>query len=109
MNIAETKTVRRQTQAIDLERFRLRGFVESLGPDEIETRADPVDLADVADVFEGNPKAVLFRAVGPERQACVGELAQHLAIEGFRLGRSRHRLRCANECRSGAKIVDHKD
>ena len=66
MNIAETQAVRRQTQAIDLERFRLRAFLAGLGPDELETRADPVDLADVADVFEGNPKAVLFRAVGPE-------------------------------------------
>ena len=75
MNIAETQAVRGQTQAIDLERFRLRSFLASLGPDELETRADPVDLADVADVFEGNPKAVLFRAVGPEPQELVGNVA----------------------------------
>jgi 3-polyprenyl-4-hydroxybenzoate decarboxylase len=75
MNIAETKAGRRQTQAIDLERFRLRSFIASLGPDELETRPDPVDLADVADVFEGNPKAVWFRAVGPEPQELVGNVA----------------------------------
>ena len=28
--------------------------------------SEPIDLADVAEVLEGNPKAVLFRAVGPE-------------------------------------------
>ena len=47
MNIAETKAVRRQTQAIDPERFSLRAFVASMGTDEIETRNDPVDLAAV--------------------------------------------------------------
>src|SRR5262245_39646735 len=75
MNIAETRAVRGQTHALDLERFRLRAFVASLGPDALETRTEPVDLADVAAVFEGNPKAVLFRAVGPERQELVGNVA----------------------------------
>jgi 2,5-furandicarboxylate decarboxylase 1 len=63
-----------QTAVADLDQFRLRRFVESLGPDELETRDAPVDLAAVAAVFEGNPKAVLFRAVGPEGQELVGNV-----------------------------------
>ena len=34
----------------------------------------PVDLADVAAVLDGNPRAVLFRTVGPERQELVGNV-----------------------------------
>ena len=63
------------SRAAELDRFRLRGFVESLAEgDELETVREAVDLADVAGVLEGNPKAVLFRAVGPERQELVGNV-----------------------------------
>jgi 2,5-furandicarboxylate decarboxylase 1 len=62
----------------DCDRFRLRGFVESLSSegsgDELMTVSAPTDLADVAAILEGNPKAVLFRAVGPERQELVGNV-----------------------------------
>jgi UbiD family decarboxylase len=58
--------------AIDFDRYRLRRFIDGLqGSDEIETRQQPVDLADIAAAVEGNPKAVHFRAVGPERQELV--------------------------------------
>ena len=61
--------------AVDFDRFRLRRFVESLPPgDELQTFSEPVDLADVAALLEGNPNAVLFRAVGPERQELVGNV-----------------------------------
>src|SRR5260370_18693278 len=60
------------TARVDVERFRLRRFVESLGDDELETRSDATELADVAAAFEGNARAVLFKAAGPERQALVG-------------------------------------
>ena len=61
--------------AADFDRFRLRRFVESLPPgDELQTVSEPVDLADVAALLEGNPNAVLFRAVGPERQELVGNV-----------------------------------
>jgi UbiD family decarboxylase len=57
------------------DRFRLRRFVESLAEcGELETREEPVDLADVAEALEGNPRAVLFRAVGPEHQELVGSV-----------------------------------
>jgi 2,5-furandicarboxylate decarboxylase 1 len=58
----------------DFDRFRLRRFIESLGPDELETHRQPLDLADVAQIFEGNAKAVLFHAAGPERQQLVGNV-----------------------------------
>jgi hypothetical protein len=62
------------TTAVDFDRFRLRRFVESLG-DELETVNAPTDLADVAAILEGNPKAVLFRSVGPERAELAGNVA----------------------------------
>jgi len=58
----------------DLERFRLRRFIESLPPEEVTRLSDPIDLADVAAVLEDNPKAVLFQAVGPERAALCGNV-----------------------------------
>jgi UbiD family decarboxylase len=74
MNIPE-RPRHLDSRAIDFDRFRLRRFVEALGADELEIRQEATDLADVAEVFEGNPKAVLFRAVGPERQELVGNVA----------------------------------
>ncbi|HZN28885.1 MAG TPA: UbiD family decarboxylase [Xanthobacteraceae bacterium] len=63
------------SRAAELDRFRLRSFVESLAEGgELETVREAVDLADVAGVLEGNQKAVLFRAVGPERQELVGNV-----------------------------------
>ncbi|WP_345635768.1 UbiD family decarboxylase [Rugosimonospora acidiphila] len=63
----------RQPQGLDLGQFRLRDFVEGLaGSDELQIVDDPVDLADVAEVFEGNPRAVWLRQVGPERAELVG-------------------------------------
>ena len=55
----------RRPRRTDFDRFRLRRFVESLPDGELETRDEPLDLADVAPMLEGNPRAVLFRAVGP--------------------------------------------
>src|SRR5713226_2801131 len=63
------------TLAADVDRFRLRRFVEALDDcSELETVSAATDLADVAAMLEGNPKAVLFRAVGPERQELVGNV-----------------------------------
>jgi 2,5-furandicarboxylate decarboxylase 1 len=56
------------------ETCRLRAFVEGLGPDELEVVEEPVDLADVAVRLEGNPRAVLFRRVGPEGAELVGNV-----------------------------------
>ena len=59
---------------IDLDAFRLLDFVEALGPDELEIVEEAIELGDIAARLEGNPKAVLFRAVGPERAALVGNV-----------------------------------
>src|SRR5579862_3299329 len=58
MGIIEKTETRMRPGAADGDRFRLRGFIESLPADELETRSAPVDLADVAAALEDNPKAV---------------------------------------------------
>ena len=70
---ASSRRRRQMRRVADFDRFRLRRFVEDLG-DELATVNEPTDLADVANILEGNPKAVLFRAVGPERQELVGNV-----------------------------------
>jgi len=74
MNVIDKAKAGNPSRAIDVERFRLRRFVEGLGADELDTRNDPVDLAGVADILEGNGRAVLFRAAGPEQQELVGSV-----------------------------------
>jgi UbiD family decarboxylase len=65
---------RARVEAIDLDRFRLRSFLATLGPEELEVRDQPIDLVDVARVFEGSAKAVLFRRVGPEGSELAGNV-----------------------------------
>jgi UbiD family decarboxylase len=60
--------------AIDFERYRLRRFLAELPPEEIESRAEPIDLAAVAQALDGNPRAVHFGAVGPERHELAGNI-----------------------------------
>src|SRR6266852_1227342 len=74
VNIIESTEARIPTRAADLERYRLRRFVAELPSDEIEIRHEPIDLACVAEALEGNPRAVMFAAVGPERQQLVGNV-----------------------------------
>src|SRR3979411_3361225 len=62
------------TSAVDFDRYRLRRFVESLGADELEIRAEATELGDIAAALESNPRAVLFRAAGPEAQELVGNV-----------------------------------
>ena len=59
----------------DLDRFRLRRFVEEmLAEGEIEVIEDPIDLADVAVRMDGNEKAVLFKKAGPEKAELIGSM-----------------------------------
>ncbi len=61
--------------ALDTEHFRLRHFVERLIElGECEVRETPIDLLDVAAALDGNPRAVLFRAAGPEKAELVGNV-----------------------------------
>jgi 2,5-furandicarboxylate decarboxylase 1 len=74
MGIVERTAVESQSFAAAFDRFRLRRFVDSLPADELETRSDAIDLADVAAALEDNPKAVWFKAVGPERHELIGNV-----------------------------------
>src|SRR4029078_13275773 len=66
---------------MDLERFRLRRFLESLPPQELDRRTEPIELGDVAAVNEGNPKAVWFaHAGGVELAANVTASRSRLAL-----------------------------
>jgi 2,5-furandicarboxylate decarboxylase 1 len=61
--------------AADIDRFRLRRFIDDLAAaGELERREAPVDLADVAKILDGNARAVHFLAAGPERQELVGNV-----------------------------------
>ena len=61
--------------APDTERFRLRRFVERLVQlGECDIHDKPIDLVDVAAVLEGNPRAVWFKAVGPEKAELIGNV-----------------------------------
>lgn len=59
---------------LDLDKFRLRTFLDSLPADQFEVREDPVALSDMAAVMQGNPKAVLFKNAGPDGQEVVGNV-----------------------------------
>ncbi len=61
--------------SIDLDRFRLRNFIENLqGSDQLDIREEPVALSDMAAVMQGNPKAVWFKKAGPEGVEVVGNV-----------------------------------
>lgn len=61
--------------SIDVDRFRLRSFIEGLqGTDQLDIREDKVDLADMAAVMQGNSKAVWFKKAGPEGVEVVGNV-----------------------------------
>jgi UbiD family decarboxylase len=58
---------------VDLDRFRLRRFVDQLvNLGEVETHLEPVALADISAIVEASPKATLFKNAGPERFEIVG-------------------------------------
>src|SRR4051812_305296 len=74
MNVVEKTAAKPKANAVDFEHFRLRRFIEGLGADELDSLRDPIDLAGIAEVMEGNSKAVLFAAAGPEKAELVGNV-----------------------------------
>src|ERR1700682_3491791 len=71
----------------DTEKFRLRSFVERLVQQgQCVVHDQPIDLIDIAAVLDGNPKAVWFRNVGPERTELVGNVMGARERLGFALG-----------------------
>src|SRR2546427_13292894 len=72
--VGAVKASARET-GIDLERFRLRRFVEELRQTgELEVRAGTAELAEVAAALEGNAKAVVFERVGRADAALGGHV-----------------------------------
>src|SRR5215212_4337420 len=62
-------------QQPDTQKFHLRTFVERLVQQgECLVHDAPIDLIDIAPMLDGNPKAVWFRAVGPEKSEVVGNV-----------------------------------
>src|SRR5215469_9864224 len=70
----DDRTSPQQIARNDLDRFRLRNFIEELGDEELDVRNDPVDLADVAAILHGNPKAVWFRHVNGSTLQLAGNV-----------------------------------
>jgi 2,5-furandicarboxylate decarboxylase 1 len=64
----------RREAPVDVERFRLRSFIDSLGDDQLERHSGPVTLRDVASILEGNSRAVLLERAGPEGLALAGNV-----------------------------------
>jgi UbiD family decarboxylase len=61
--------------AVDTDRFRLRRFAERLVQfGECEVHDKPIHLVDVAAVLDGNPRAIWFRSVGPEKAELIGNV-----------------------------------
>lgn len=74
-SMRETKSIAGQTQAGITDRFRLRTFVEHLADiGELDIIEEHLDLIDVAARLDGNPKAVLFKSVGPDCTELVGNV-----------------------------------
>ena len=75
------------THRPDTEKFRLRSFVERLvQQDQCVVHDQPIDLIDIAAVLDGNPKAVWFRDVGPEKTELVGNVMGARERLGLALG-----------------------
>ncbi len=61
---------------IDVNKFRLRSFVDKLiDMGEVEVHDEPVPLSELSRIIEATPKAVLFRKAGPEQVELVSSVA----------------------------------
>src|SRR5215471_6324146 len=61
---------------VDLDKFRLRRFVERLvDMGEVEIHAEPVPLTGLGAIIEGTDKALLFKRAGPEQLEIVAKTA----------------------------------
>ncbi|MCC6474940.1 MAG: UbiD family decarboxylase [Burkholderiales bacterium] len=63
-------------RTIDLEKFRLRTFVQRLAEmGEVEVHPESVALPDVSGIVEASEKAVLFKQAGPQKLEMIGGVA----------------------------------
>jgi len=70
----DAKTPRRLLRN-DLDRFRLRTYLEELGDDELQIIDTPTKLSDVAKLLHGNRRAVWFKKPGDSELTLVGNVA----------------------------------
>jgi UbiD family decarboxylase len=93
---------------LDLERFRLRRFIESLPPGELDRRSAQVDLAEIAQALEGNPKAVLFENAGAEGAQLAGNVCASRSRLALAFGTTPERLTqdVMNRLRARQDIVE---
>ena len=64
------------TSNIDVEKYRLRRFVERLvDMGEVEIHDEPVPLTGLSAIIEGTEKALLFKKAGPEQVEIVAKTA----------------------------------
>lgn len=90
---------------VDLERFRLRRMIEQLGEADLEVVNQPVDLVDLGARLDGNPKAVLFRAAGPEKAQVVGNVMGSRRRIALAMGVSEKELRAETSRRLAQEIT----
>ena len=81
-----------RTTELDLNRFRLRKFIDSqIGTGGIDVIEDPRPLIDLARHMDGNKRAVLFRKAGPDAVELVGNVIGNERL-GAAFGTSRQKL-----------------
>jgi UbiD family decarboxylase len=91
---------------VDLERYRLRRVVDDFAAaGELEVIAQPVDLIDMGARLDGNPKAVLFRAAGPEKAQVVGNVMGSRRRLALSMGVGEKELRAETSRRLGQEIA----
>lgn len=82
MSLAE-----RTRQTNDFDRFSMRRFLEQAeAAGELDIIERPVDLAEVAKILYETPRAVWFKAAGPERAELVGNVAGTRALIALAFG-----------------------
>ena len=76
MSTSADKANLRKKSGSHRDRYRLRTFVDQLAEaGELEVVEEAIDLSDIGSRLDGNPKAVLFRAAGPDRLEVIGNVA----------------------------------
>src|SRR5215831_21319430 len=74
----DTRSIRSAgvARGVDLEKYRLRRFVERLiDMGEVDVHDDPVPLTALSEMIEASERAQLFRKAGPERVEIVAKTA----------------------------------
>ena len=97
------------TTIADLDRFRLRRFVETLAQaGELKVHEAPCDLADLPDMIDGEAKAVFAKSVGPEGQSVVANVCGSRARLALAFGVAPEKLRAEVQRRlhNAPKLVE---